>query len=116
MDCLFCKIAEGKISSRIIFESDKVLGFYDIQPVAATHFVFIHKNHSKNINEMMASSPQDIVDIFMAIEKVSRENQLDLTGFRVVTNLGRDAGQTIFHTHFHLIGGERLGGLVSCQK
>jgi histidine triad (HIT) family protein len=107
-DCLFCKIAKGEIPSQKIYEDDSVLGFVDLYPQARLHYLFIHKNHSKNINEM-TKNPQSIADIFIAIKNFSESEKLDGDGFRVVTNLGKNAGQTVFHTHFHLLAGEKLG-------
>ncbi len=107
-DCIFCKIYEGKIPSTKVFEDKNVIGFKDLHPLAAKHYLFIHKNHTSNINEM-AQSPHDIADVFHAIKEFTQKEGLDQKGFRVVTNLGPDAGQTVFHTHFHILSGEKLG-------
>lgn len=107
-DCLFCKIIKGEIPSTKVFENESVFGFVDIFPQAKIHLLFIHKNHSKNINEL-AKSPSDLGQVFQAIAQYTKERGLDKTGFRVVTNTGKEAGQTVFHTHFHLLGGEALG-------
>lgn len=109
-DCIFCKIVDGVIPSTKVFESDKVLGFKDLQPQASTHFLFIHKNHSKDVNDMMNSEPSQVAEIYAAIREVSVKEGLDQKGFRVVTNQGPHGGQTVFHTHFHLLGGEQLRG------
>lgn len=112
-DCIFCKIVEGTIPSTKIYEGDKVVGFKDLHPNAAVHYLFIHKGHTKDVNEMMAQDPAQVQDLFQAIAEVSRREGLDQKGFRVVTNLGPYAGQTVFHTHFHLVAGEPLGGFGS---
>lgn len=109
-DCIFCKIVDGQIPSTKVFENDKVLGFKDLQPHASIHYLFIHKNHTKDVNDTVTSDPQQLVDIFAAIRELTTKEQLDQKGFRVVTNLGPHAGQTVFHTHFHLLGGEQLRG------
>lgn len=109
-NCLFCKILEGKIPSTKVFENDKVLGFKDIQPLAKTHYLFVHKDHTKNINEISDEASSQYAEIFSAIAEISRKEGLDQSGFRVVSNVGAHAGQTVFHTHFHLLGGEPLGG------
>jgi histidine triad (HIT) family protein len=108
-DCLFCKIIKGKIPSTKVFENERVLGFKDIHPLAALHYVFIHKDHTQDINEMMGSEPLQIQEIFSALREVSIKEAIDQKGFRVVTNLGPHGGQSVFHTHFHLLGGEPLG-------
>lgn len=106
MDCLFCKIIAGEIPSTKVFENESVFAFNDIAPMAKTHILFIHKNHSKNLGEMSA---EEIKDVFTAIQEFASDNDLESTGYRVVTNIGKDAGQTVFHTHFHILSGERLG-------
>ena len=107
-NCLFCKIIKGEIPSTKVYEDDHVFGFVDIYPQAKTHLLFIHKVHTSNINEM-ADEPCTVGEAFQAIQKYTRSIGLDKNGFRVVTNLGPEAGQTVFHTHFHVLGGEKLG-------
>jgi histidine triad (HIT) family protein len=107
-DCLFCKIVKGEIPSTKVFENDKVLGFVDIFPQAKIHLLFIHKTHTTDITQMSAS-PESIGEVFQAITAYTKEQGLDQKGFRVVTNTGKLAGQTVFHTHFHVISGEHLG-------
>lgn len=107
-NCLFCKIFKGEIPATKIFESENVVGFVDLYPQAKKHYLFIHKNHTGNVNEM-AFDASTIVDVYKAISEFTKKEQLDQSGFRVVTNTGKHAGQTIFHTHFHVLGGEQLG-------
>jgi len=108
-DCIFCKIIEGKIPSTKVYENKKVVAFVDLMPHASKHFLFIHRKHTTDINDMMATDPDQIKDIFIGIAEFTKESGLDKKGFRVVTNVGPHAGQTVFHTHFHLVGGEQLG-------
>lgn len=108
-DCLFCKIVKGDIPSTKVFENDKVLGFVDIFPQAKTHLLFIHKSHTANINEMAETDAKAIGEVYLAIAEFTKKEGMDQGGFRVVTNLGKNAGQTVFHTHFHVVGGESLG-------
>jgi histidine triad (HIT) family protein len=107
-ECIFCKIAEGKIPSSKVFENDNVLGFVDLHPQAKIHLLFIHKNHSVDINDM-AKNPINLAEVFQGIAEYTQSSGLDKSGFRVVTNLGKEAGQSVFHTHFHVVGGEHLG-------
>jgi histidine triad (HIT) family protein len=107
-DCIFCKIIAGTLPTSKVFENDKVLAFKDLRPQAARHLLFIHKKHTRDVNEM-SQSPEQISDVFMAIKEFSVSEKLDQKGFRIVTNLGEHAGQTVFHTHFHVLGGEPLG-------
>lgn len=106
-DCLFCKIIKGEIPSSKVFENENVYAFKDIAPMAKKHFLFISKNHSKNLNEM---DSEDIKNVMSAISEFTKsENMID-SGYRVVTNIGKEGGQTVFHTHFHVLGGEQLRG------
>ncbi len=111
-DCLFCKIVKGDIPSQKIYEDEWVLGFVDLYPQAKKHYLFIHKHHTKNINEL-SSDEKSLGQIFTAISKFTNSENLEQDGFRVVTNLGKNAGQTVFHTHFHLLAGEKLGRFCS---
>ena len=104
-DCLFCKILNKEIPSTKVFEDDDVYGFVDISPMAREHYLFIHKEHTKNINE---SSCDQICSVYKAIKSFTEGNDLAQNGFRVVTNQGKDGGQTVFHTHFHVLGAEQL--------
>ncbi len=108
-DCLFCKMVAGEIPCDKVFESDKVLGFKDIYPQARTHLLFIHKEHTSNVNQM---SGEQIATIFEAIKTHTEEGLVE-AGFRIVTNFGSNAGQTVFHTHFHVLGGEKLSSFGS---
>lgn len=107
-NCLFCKILKNEIPSKKVFENDHVFVFADIHPQAKEHFLFVHKNHTADINEM-SQDGSAIAEIFKAIAEFTKDKPLSREGFRVVTNLGPHAGQTVFHTHFHLVGGEPLG-------
>ncbi|MGZ3789454.1 MAG: HIT domain-containing protein [Bacteriovorax sp.] len=107
-NCLFCKIIKGDIPSKKIFENDRVFGFEDIHPQAKVHLLFLHKNHTAHINEMSKDGAA-IGEVFRAIAEYTEDKALSKDGFRVVTNLGPHSGQTVFHTHFHVVGGEPLG-------
>lgn len=107
-DCLFCKILNNEIPSDKVFENESVYGFRDINPMAKEHYLFIAKNHTHNISDLMNINSESIVQIFKAIDVFTKSKCLDKTGYRIVTNQGKDGGQTVFHTHFHVLGGERL--------
>ncbi len=108
VNCLFCKIVNGEIPSKKVFENDLVLGFHDLHPQAKHHLLFIHKMHTKDITEM-AHDGDGLKEVFSAIAAFTKEKKLDDTGFRIVTNMGKHGGQTVFHTHFHVLAGEPLG-------
>ena len=107
-DCIFCKIIKCQIPADIVYENEQVIGFRDLHPQAKLHYLFIHRQHSQNVNEM-SGNPKQLQDIFQAIKDFTETEQLDTTGFRIVTNLGLHGGQTVFHTHFHVLAGEKLG-------
>ncbi|MBF0312555.1 MAG: histidine triad nucleotide-binding protein [Oligoflexia bacterium] len=106
--CIFCKIIKGEIPSQKVYEDEQVTAFKDIHPAAPIHLLFVHKNHTQDINHTLAESPQDILDLFAAIKSYTQKERLDDRGFRIITNLGVDGGQSVFHTHFHLLAGKKL--------
>ena len=110
MDCLFCKIIAGEIPSKKVFENDKIYAFEDISPMAKDHYLFVSKTHTENVNE---TSTELISDIYSGIKEFTRDKNLESSGFRVVTNVNQHGGQTVFHTHFHVLGGEQLKGFGS---
>lgn len=107
--CIFCKIVKNEIPSTKIYEDEKVIGFKDLRPQAAIHQLFIHKKHTRDINDLSQNDPAQLAELFNAIRIYTEKENLTENGFRVVTNLGPNAGQTVFHTHLHLLGGEGLG-------
>ncbi len=109
MECIFCKIIEGQIPSKKIYEGDKVIGFVDLHPQAKTHLLFVHKEHSTDVGFMAVRSPNTIGEVYASIHEHAHKTGLADSGYRVVVNTGKDAGQTVFHTHFHVLGGEKLG-------
>lgn len=109
-ECLFCKIVQGEVPATKVFEDENVVAFVDIKPSAKEHYLFISKKHTKNVNEMAASEPEGIVQVHQAIRAFTKEKGLEESGFRVVTNVNKNSGQVVFHTHFHVLGGEQLRG------
>lgn len=110
MDCLFCKIVAGDIPSTKVYEDEQILAFRDIAPAAPVHVLFIPKNHIAGVREITADNAAVVAHIFSVIPQVAKE--LGITDYRVVSNNGADAGQTVHHLHFHLLGGATLGGMV----
>lgn len=108
-NCLFCKILKNEIPSQRVFENEKVIAFKDIAPVAKHHYLFIHREHTQNVYEMAQTDIGQVQDIFLAIHEYAKNEGFKEKGFRIVTNNGQKAGQTVFHTHFHFISDEGLG-------
>ncbi len=106
MDCLFCKIADGEIPSKKVYEDDEVYAFYDIDPQAPTHFLVIPKTHIQSAATVSAENSRIVAHCFEVIAKVT--NEMGLESFRVVSNVGEQAGQSVFHLHFHVLSGRDL--------
>lgn len=104
MDCLFCKIANGEIPSKKVYEDDEVYAFYDIDPQAPTHILIIPKTHIVSAAEITPENSAIVSHIFEVIARLSKEFNMG-DGFRVVTNCGDSAGQSVKHLHFHLLSG-----------
>ena len=107
MDCLFCKIVAGEIPSTKVYEDDVVLAFRDIAPMAPTHILVIPKTHIGSVAEVSAENSAVVAHIFEVIPKIAQAEGLK-NGYRVVSNCGADAGQTVHHLHFHILGGREL--------
>ena len=107
MDCLFCKIVAGEIPSTKVYEDETVLAFRDIAPQAPTHVLVIPKVHIGSVAEVTAENSAVVAHIFEVIAKVAEAEGLT-GGYRVVSNCGDHAGQTVHHLHFHILGGKQL--------
>ena len=105
-DCLFCAIAAGEIPSNKVYEDELCYGFYDIAPQAPTHFLMIPKEHISSVAAVNAENSAVVAHIFQVIAKVTKE--LGLDSYRVVSNIGEQAGQSVFHLHFHVLGGRDM--------
>ena len=104
MDCIFCKIANGEIPSKKVYEDESVVAFYDLDPQAPTHILVIPKEHIASAAEITPENSAVVANIFEVIAKLSKE--LDMKdGFRVVSNCGESAGQSVKHLHFHVMSG-----------
>ena len=106
-DCLFCKIAAGEIPSKKLYEDDQVVAFYDIAPQAKVHFLVIPKKHISSAAALTEADGALLGHVFAVIAKLAKEQGLD-NGYRVISNVDEDAGQTVKHLHFHVLGGEKL--------
>lgn len=107
MDCLFCKIAAGEIPSTKVYEDAQVLAFRDIAPQAPTHILVIPKAHIASVAEISGENSALVAHIFEVIPQIAQAEGLT-GGYRVVSNCGADAGQTVHHLHFHILGGKTL--------
>ena len=109
-DCLFCRIIAGEIPGKTVFENEKVYAFRDINPQAPVHVLVVPKKHMDNILQCDGETAAALVD---AVGQIARQEGVDESGFRVISNCGRDGAQSVNHLHIHLMGGrplpERMG-------
>ena len=106
-NCLFCKIVAGDIPSTKVYEDESVLAFRDIAPMAPTHILVIPKCHIPSVDGVTAENSGVVAHIFEVIPQIAKAEGLE-KGYRVVSNCGDDAGQTVHHLHFHILGGRKL--------
>jgi len=111
-NCIFCKIVKGEIPSTKVYEDEKVLAFKDINPVAPVHIIIIPKLHIANVNEITPENAYLLGDIHLAARKIAEDLGIAKEGYRLINNCGENAGQTVFHLHYHLIGGLKLGTTI----
>ncbi len=107
MDCIFCKIIDGEIPSAKYYEDDLVIAIKDVNPQAPFHALIMPKQHIESALDIDKSNSALISRIFEVAAKIAKENGLD-SGFRIINNCGEDAGQTVKHIHFHLLGGIKM--------
>ncbi|MEO8973541.1 MAG: histidine triad nucleotide-binding protein [Ktedonobacteraceae bacterium] len=107
-NCLFCKIASGQIASDIVYQDEDMVAFKDINPQAPVHILLITRRHIPSMAELTPEDGPLLGIVFSVAAKLAHKLGVDEGGYRVVTNVGRDAGQSVFHLHFHLLGGRKL--------
>lgn len=111
-DCLFCKIIAGEIPSTKVYENDYVYAFRDIQPQAPEHIVIVPKNHISCANEITDENSIAVAKIFEATAEIAKHLGIAEDGYRIINNCGVNGGQTVFHLHFHLLGGRKFDELI----
>lgn len=107
-DCLFCRIVKREIPSSIVYEDDLILGFKDIQPQAPVHVLLIPKVHISSMNDIEKEHGEIIAHLISVVPQVAEKMGIKDSGYRVVVNCGEDGGQTVFHLHYHILGGKTL--------
>jgi histidine triad (HIT) family protein len=109
-ECIFCKIVRGEIPATKVYEDDQCMAFHDINPQAPVHVLVIPKKHIPSAMALSMGDAALLARMFTAIRNLAGELKVDESGFRVITNAGPDAQQTVHHLHFHLLGGRKLDG------
>ncbi len=107
-ECLFCKIINREIQASIVYEDERVLAFNDINPHAPTHVLIVPKRHVASLNELSSDDDEMVGEIVRRAAAIAKERGISAGGFRTVFNTNRDAGQTVFHLHLHLMGGRPM--------
>jgi histidine triad (HIT) family protein len=108
VDCLFCKIIKGEIPSDKVYEDDFVYAFNDIHPEAPVHVLIVPKKHIDSLNAAQLSDQALLGHIQLVASELAKKNEIDDSGYRLLTNIGKDGGQSVFHVHYHLLGGRNL--------
>ena len=106
--CLFCKIISGEIPGTIVFRDEQATAFRDINPAAPTHILIVPNKHIDSISVLEAEDEQLVGHLFSVAGQLAKSERIDQGGYRLITNTGPDAGQTVFHIHVHLIGGQPM--------
>lgn len=104
-DCLFCRIISGDVPGDIVLRTERVIAFRDIDPQAPTHILIVPVDHQPNAAATAGADPELAAELMVTAARIARDEGLDETGYRLVANTGTGAQQTVFHTHWHLLGG-----------
>jgi histidine triad (HIT) family protein len=110
--CIFCQIATREVSAEILRETDRIVAFRDIAPQAPVHILLIPKEHLESLAEVADHHGDVLADLVQSATHLARTEGIVESGWRLISNVGRDANQHVFHLHFHLLGGRHLGRLV----
>lgn len=111
-DCIFCRIASGVLGTSFHVETASVVAFADLAPQAATHVLIVPKVHVSNVAALTRDHDALLGEMIEVANRVATDQDIADSGFRLLTNVGSDAGQTVFHLHWHLLGGQKLGALA----
>ena len=107
-DCIFCKIVRKEVSARIVFEDNKILAFEDVRPQAPVHILLIPKFHIEKTSDLTEGNIHMIGELVLAAKRIAKEKGVEESGYRIVANCNKDAGQEVFHLHLHLLGGRKF--------
>lgn len=107
MDCIFCKIVDGSMPAAIVHRDERVTAFRDLHPAAPTHILIVPNRHIDSVNALEAADAETVGHMFVTAKEIAAKENL-AEGFRLITNTGPQAGQTVFHLHLHLMGGRQL--------
>ncbi len=106
--CIFCKIVSGEIKGTIVYQDEQATAFRDINPAGPTHILIVPNKHIDSVNMLSEVDRQLVGQLFLVAGQLAKREGIDQSGYRLITNTGPDAGQTVFHLHVHLIGGQPM--------
>ena len=106
--CIFCKIANNEIQSNIVYRDEQVTAFRDLHAVAPTHILIVPNKHIESVNQLKSEDEALVGHMFTVASQIAAEEGIADSGYRIITNTGANGGQTVFHMHLHLIGGQRM--------
>ena len=109
LDCIFCKIIAGQVEGKILYHDQEVTAFLDAHPVTPVHILIVPNKHIESLNQLDESDAPLIGKMTLIARQIAREHGVEKSGYRLVINTGRDAGQAVFHLHLHVLGGRKLG-------
>ncbi len=104
-DCLFCKIIKGEIPGKFVYKDERVVAFSDINPKAPVHILVLPVKHIESVNEISNNDKDLMGELLLKVKEIARKLGIDKSGYKLIANNGKGAGQLIFHLHFHLLGG-----------
>lgn len=107
-DCIFCKIVQGTIPAKIAFQNDELVAFHDISPAAPTHILIVPRQHIDSSAALTEQNASLVGRMVLTAAQLAREQNIESSGYRIVTNTGSDGGQSVNHLHFHLLGGRQM--------
>ena len=107
-DCLFCRIVKKELPAKLLLENEEVVAFEDINPQAPTHILVVPKRHIPTLNDIVPEDSNLLGGLVMTAVNIARDRQISSSGYRLVLNTNRGAGQSVFHIHLHLIGGRSM--------
>ncbi len=108
-NCIFCKIITGDVPAQVVYENEHVIAFNDINPVAPVHVLIVPRLHIPSVNELEAEHVEIMGHLLLAAREIARQKDISSKGYRLILNCGPDAGQVVYHIHFHLLGGRQFG-------
>lgn len=110
-DCIFCTIVAGELGTAFVAENERAVAFEDISPVAPVHVLVVPRRHVASVADLTETDGDLLADMIALANQVARDRGIDRSGYRLVTNVGKDGGQEVFHLHLHLMGGRKMGRL-----